>query len=183
MGSPSEDNYTRSGPAFGSVGSVVFLKGLGGVAPTYGFNRNPFTFCGRTSLVSVPSVNVPFSAAIIQYGPVQRKWSFLGSFPMHVWNMSMAFPIVNNFSFRPRCRSTKTLQRCWSSSRTARLWTRVSLRARTCCNHTHSEASSDVRSLTCMPKLRIWNSTDITTSNPYAKRNCVAWTLVLTLVQ
>ena len=76
MGSPSEDNYTRSGPAFGSVGSVVFLKGLGGVAPTYGFNRNPFTFCGRTSLVSVPSVNVPFSAAIIQYGPVLRKRSF-----------------------------------------------------------------------------------------------------------
>ena len=154
----------------------MFLKGLGGVAPTYGFNRNPFTFCGRTSLVSVPSVNVPFSAEIIQYGPVQRKQSFPGGFPMHVWNMSTALPIVNNFSFRPRCRSTKALWRCWSSLRTARLWTCVSPRARTCCNRTHSEASSNIRSLTCMHKLRIWNSTDITTSNPYAKRNGVGWT-------
>mgnify|MGYP000512339499 CR=1 FL=1 len=70
VGSPSEDDSTRSGPASSDVGSIVFLKGLGGVAPAYGFNRNPFTFCGRTSVVSVASVNVPFSAAIIQYGPV-----------------------------------------------------------------------------------------------------------------
>ena len=161
VGSPSKDDSTRSGPAFGSVGSVVFLKGLGGVAPTHGFNRNPFTFCGRTSLVSVPSVIVPFSTASIQYGPVQRKRSFPGSFPMHVWNMSTALPIV----------------------RTARLSTRVSPTVRSCCNRTHSEASSDIRSLTCLRQLRILNATDITTSNPYAKRNGVPWTLFLKLVR
>ena len=84
VGSPSEDDSTRSGPALGSVGSIVLLKGLGGVPPAYGFNQNPFTFCGRTSPASVPSVNVSFSAPIIQYGPVQRKWSFPGIFPMRV---------------------------------------------------------------------------------------------------
>ena len=84
VGSPSEDDSTRSGPAFGGIGSVVFLKGLGGVAPAYGFNRNPFTFCGRTSPVSVPSVNAPFSMTIIQYGPVQQKRSFQGIFPMRI---------------------------------------------------------------------------------------------------
>ena len=84
VGSPSEDDATQSGPTFGGVGSVVFLKGLGGVAPVYGFNHNPFTFCGKTSPASVPSVNVPFSMAIIQYGPVLQKRSFPGIFPTRI---------------------------------------------------------------------------------------------------
>ena len=70
VGSPSKDDSPQSGSASGSVGSVVFSKGLGGVAPAYDFNRNSFTFCGRISQASVPSVNVPFSAATIQYDPV-----------------------------------------------------------------------------------------------------------------
>ena len=168
VGSPSEDDSPRSGPASGGVGSIVFSKGLGSVAPAYGFNRNLFTFCGRISPASVPSVNVPFSAPIIQYDPVQRKRSFPGILPMHVWNTGMALPIANSFSFRPRCRSTKALRRCLSSSRTARLWTRVSLRARSCCRRTCSEAPLGIHSYTCMCKVGIWNSTCITTSNPYA---------------
>ena len=70
VGSPSEDDSTRSGPTFASVGSNLFLKGLGGVAPIYSFNQNLFTFCGRIYPVSVATVNVPFSVATIQYGPV-----------------------------------------------------------------------------------------------------------------
>ena len=31
------------------------------MGPTYGFRWNPFTFCGRISLVNVSSVNVPLS--------------------------------------------------------------------------------------------------------------------------
>ena len=183
MGSPSEDDSPRSGPASGGVGSGDFWKGLGGVGPpVYGFNQNLFTFCGRVSPARVPSVNVQFSAVIIQTGPVQGKRSLLGVLPMRVWNMSTTLPIANNFSFRLRCRSTKTLQHCWSSSRIARLWTHVSPRARSCCRRTRSEASSGIRSFTCMRRLRIWNSTGIMTSNPCAKRNGVACTLVLKLV-
>ena len=59
------------------VESVVFLNRLGDVAPAYGFY-------GKTSPTRIPSVNVPFSAAIIQYGLVQRKRSFSGIFPMRV---------------------------------------------------------------------------------------------------
>ena len=73
VGSSSEDDSTRTGPTFGSVGSIVFLKGLGGVAPTYGFSQNLITFSCKNSLASVPSVSIPFSMAIIQYGPVHRK--------------------------------------------------------------------------------------------------------------
>ena len=72
VGSLSEDDSTWSGPAFGCARSIVISKGLGGVGPAYGFSRNPFTFCGRISPTSVPSVNVPFSATTIQYGPVHR---------------------------------------------------------------------------------------------------------------
>ena len=170
VGSESEDDSPQSGLASGGVGSI-----------TYGFNMNPFTFCGRVSPARVPSVNVQFSAVIIQTGPVQGKRSLLGVLPMRVWNTSTTLPIANNFSFRLRCRSTKALQHCWSSSRIARLCTRVSLRARSCYKCIRSEASSEIRSFTCMHKLGIWNSTGIMASNPYAKRNGVAWTLVLKL--
>ena len=84
VGSLSEDDSPRSGPASGGVWSGDFSKGLGGVGPAYGFNRNPFTFCGSISSASVPSVNVPFSAATIQYGPVHQKRSFPAILPMHV---------------------------------------------------------------------------------------------------
>ena len=71
VGSSSEDDSPPGGgPASGGVGSVVFMKGFGGVGPAYGFSRSPFTFCGRVSPVGVPSVNVPISVATIQYGPV-----------------------------------------------------------------------------------------------------------------
>ena len=84
VGSSSEDDSTQSGAAFGGIGSVVFLKGFGGVAPAYGFSQNPFTICAKTSPASVPSVNVSFSAEIIEYIPVQRKRNFPGIFPMRV---------------------------------------------------------------------------------------------------
>ena len=148
----------------------------------YVFNQNPFTFCGSISPASVSSMNVPFSAAIIQYGPVQRKRSFPGILPMHVWNTGMALPIANSFSFCPRCRSTKALRRCWSSSRTARLWMCVSPRVRSCFRRICSEAPSGIRSFTCMRKLEIWNSTGVTASNPYAKRHGVSYTLGLKFV-
>ena len=68
MRSSSEDDSTRRG-----VGSAVFLNGFGGVGPVYGFTQNPFTFYNKISPAKVPSVNVPFFVATIQYGPGQRK--------------------------------------------------------------------------------------------------------------
>ena len=85
VGSPSDDDSPRSGPASGGVGFGDFWKGLGCVGPpVYGFNQNPFTFCESISPASVPSMNVPFSAATIQYDPFHRKHSFLGILPIRV---------------------------------------------------------------------------------------------------
>ena len=87
VGSPSEDDATQSGPTFGGVGSVVFLKGLGGVAPRMASTGTRLPFVGEL-LWQVFLACVPFFAAIIQYGPVQRKRSFPGIFPMRIRNTS-----------------------------------------------------------------------------------------------
>ena len=47
VGSPSEDDATQSGPTFGGVGSVVFLKGLGGVAPRMASTGTRLPFVGE----------------------------------------------------------------------------------------------------------------------------------------
>mgnify|MGYP000255803219 CR=1 FL=1 len=117
------------------------------------FNRNPFTFCGSISPASVPSMNVPFSAATIQYGPVYQNRSFSGILPMCVWNTNTAFPSPNSSSLRLRCRSTNAFRCCWSNSSAARLLTRVSPRARSCWKRIYSEAPSGMRSRTCMRRL------------------------------
>ena len=92
---PSEEDSPQSGPASGGVGSVVFSKGLGVVSPAYGFNWNPFTFCGRISPASVPSMNVPFFAATIQYVPVHTRSLRLregGPFPFSLPNSLVQEP-------------------------------------------------------------------------------------------
>ena len=182
VGSPSEDDSTRSGPAFGGVGSVVFLKGLGGVAPRMASTGTRLPFVGEL----LWWVFLAWMSRFLQRLSNMARSSGIGVFrafsPCASGTRKTALPIANNFSFCPRCRSMKALQRCWSSSRIARLWTHVSPRARSCCRRTRSEASSGIRSFTCMRKLGIWNSTGITASNPYAKRNGVACTLVLKLV-
>ena len=156
MGSSSEDDSPPGGgPASGGVGSVVFMKGFGGVGPAYGFDRNPFSFCGSISPASVPSENVPFSAATIQYGPVHRNRSFPGIFPMRVWNTNTAFPTPNFFSFLQRCRSTNAFRHNCSNSSAARLFTRVSPKARSCCKRSCSDSSSCMRSRTYIRKLGI----------------------------
>ena len=155
VGSSYEDDSTRSGPTIRGVGSVRILKGLGGVGPTYGFRRNPFTLCNRISSANVPSVNVLFSTTTIQYDPVQRKRSFLGIFPMRVWNTSTTLPTPNIFSVFPWCRFTKAFLHCYSCSRIARLRTRISLSARSCCSRTCSDIFSSNRPLTWMCKLGI----------------------------
>ena len=152
------------------------------MAPAYAFNRNPFTFCGSISPASVPSVNVPFSAATIQYGPVYQNRSFSGILPMHDWNTNMALPSLKSSSLRPQCLSTNAFRRCWFNSNVAKLLTRASPRARSCWRRTCFEPPSSMRSLTCMRKLDIWNSIGITASKPYAKQNGVACMLVLKLV-
>ena len=110
VGSPSEDDSTRSGPTFASVGSNLFLKGLGGVAPVYGCQPEPVyllweNFFGKCSQHECSIFDGDYP---IWPGPAEAEFS--GSGLIHVWNMSTALPIVNNFSFRPWCRSTKAHQ-------------------------------------------------------------------------
>ena len=64
-GLPIRGQFSTEWAGSGGVGSVAFSKGLGGVGLVYGFNQNPFTFCGSISPASVSSVNVPFSATTI----------------------------------------------------------------------------------------------------------------------
>ena len=175
MGSPFEDDSpSEGGPASGGVGSVRLMNGFSGVGPAYGFSRYPLTFCGRVSPASIPSVNVPFSAATIQYGPVHRNRSFPGIFPIRVWNTSTALPISNSSSFLPRWRSTNAFRHNCSSSSAAMLITLVSPKARSCCKRSCWDSSSDSPSRTWICKLGIWNSTGITAFKPNASRNGVA---------